>query len=319
MPYLIKPSRTLTVVIPVTPPQTARDRRTGSNGWQGKSRRKEYEQTPTPGAALGPAAPAAPIGKKTGSPSWTVHLPATAQPRPRSHRLKRLPGRVYATRRHRPPRPRFLTSAIDSRYPLPPSISLGETAVEFLAVESLGSFSYAQPVLAEPQVARVTPSAITRYTQPFPQPAHSLQSMSADHVRTDATNTDAADAAAVRPRPSGYLINPGVDRPSAGITQARRLIRQTDADPDNSIPVVISGQDGGKLDSVGVLLFILTGVLAGLAFYRFGEARATWQRRRVSRTTLRNQRNTAWRHTGTGALYFGGAVLLLVIVLTLFK
>jgi hypothetical protein len=63
------------------------------------------------------------------------------------------------------------------------------------------------PKLAEPQVARVTPSAITRYTQLFPQPAHILQSLSAHHVRTDATDTDAA-AAAGRPPPSGYLIHP---------------------------------------------------------------------------------------------------------------
>ena len=81
---------------------------------------------------------------------------------------------------------------------------------------------------------------------------------------------------------------------------------------------MISGQAGGKLDSVG-WLFIVCGILAGLAFYRSGEARASFQRRRVSRTTLRNQRNTAWRHTGSAALYFGGAILLLVIALTLFK
>ena len=67
------------------------------------------------------------------------------------------------------------------------------------------------------------------------------------------------------------------------------------------------------------MLFILIGILAGLAFYRFGEARATWQRRKATRTTLRGQQNTAWRHTGSAALYFGGAVLLVIIALTLFK
>jgi hypothetical protein len=67
------------------------------------------------------------------------------------------------------------------------------------------------------------------------------------------------------------------------------------------------------------VLFILVGILAGLGFYRFGEARASFQRRRVSKTTLRNQRNTSWRHTGSAALYFGGAVLLIAIALTLFK
>ena len=55
--------------------------------------------------------------------------------------------------------------------------------------------------------------------------------------------------------------------------------------------------------------------LAGLAVYRFGEARATWQRFRVNRTTLRGQRNTAWRRSGSALLYIGGAVFLLVLIL----
>ena len=77
---------------------------------------------------------------------------------------------------------------------------------------------------------------------------------------------------------------------------------------------MISGQDGGKLTGVGAL-FVLCGILAGLAVYRFGEARATWQRFRVNRTTLRGQRNTAWRRSGSALLYIGGAVFLLVIIL----
>ena len=77
---------------------------------------------------------------------------------------------------------------------------------------------------------------------------------------------------------------------------------------------MLSGQDGGKLNGVGVM-FVLCGILAGLAVYRFGEARATWQRFRVNRTTLRGQRSTAWRRSGSALLYIGGAVFFLVIIL----
>jgi len=66
-------------------------------------------------------------------------------------------------------------------------------------------------------------------------------------------------------------------------------------------------------------LFILCGILVGLAVYRSGEARARWQSLKVSRTTVRNQRNTAWRHAGSAVLYVVGAVFLLFIVLELFK
>jgi hypothetical protein len=66
-------------------------------------------------------------------------------------------------------------------------------------------------------------------------------------------------------------------------------------------------------------LFVLCGVLVGLAVYRSGEARARWQSLRAARTTARNQRNTAWRHAGSAALYVVGAIFLLFIVLKLFK
>jgi hypothetical protein len=66
-------------------------------------------------------------------------------------------------------------------------------------------------------------------------------------------------------------------------------------------------------------LFVLCGILAGLAIYRFGEARSRWQQLRTTRTTRRNQRNTAWRQTGSAALYVLGAILLVVIVLKLLK
>ena len=66
-------------------------------------------------------------------------------------------------------------------------------------------------------------------------------------------------------------------------------------------------------------LFVLAGILVGLAVYRSGEARARWQSLRAARTTARNQRNTAWRHTGSAVLYVAGAILILFIVLKLFK
>ena len=66
-------------------------------------------------------------------------------------------------------------------------------------------------------------------------------------------------------------------------------------------------------------LFILCAIFVGLAVYRSGEARARWQSLRASRTTARNQRNTAWRHAGSAALYVVGAIFFLVNVLKLFK
>jgi uncharacterized membrane protein YidH (DUF202 family) len=66
-------------------------------------------------------------------------------------------------------------------------------------------------------------------------------------------------------------------------------------------------------------LFVLCGILAGLAVYRSGEARARWQSLRSARRTARNQRNTAWSHTGSAAVYVAGVILLLFIILKLFK
>ncbi len=66
-------------------------------------------------------------------------------------------------------------------------------------------------------------------------------------------------------------------------------------------------------------LFVLCGILVGLAVYRSGEARARWQSLRAAKTTARNQRNTAWRHARGAALYVVGAIFLLFIVLKLFK
>jgi hypothetical protein len=66
-------------------------------------------------------------------------------------------------------------------------------------------------------------------------------------------------------------------------------------------------------------LFVLCGILVGLAVYRSGEARARWQSLRSAKTTVRNQRNTAWRHAGSAVLYAVVAILLLFIVLKLLK
>jgi hypothetical protein len=67
------------------------------------------------------------------------------------------------------------------------------------------------------------------------------------------------------------------------------------------------------------VLFILCGILVGLAVYRSGEARARWQSLKASRTTVRNQRNTAWRHAGSAGLYVVGAIFLLFIIVKFFK
>jgi hypothetical protein len=66
-------------------------------------------------------------------------------------------------------------------------------------------------------------------------------------------------------------------------------------------------------------LLVLCAILIGLAVYRSGEARARWQSLRATKTTVRNQRNTAWRHAGGAAAYIAGAILLLFIILKVFK
>jgi len=63
------------------------------------------------------------------------------------------------------------------------------------------------------------------------------------------------------------------------------------------------------------VLFVLCGILAGFATYRFGEARGTWQRRKDVKASLHTLRKTTWRHTGRAALFIGGAILLLLIAL----
>lgn len=66
-------------------------------------------------------------------------------------------------------------------------------------------------------------------------------------------------------------------------------------------------------------LFVVCGILAGMAVYRYGEARATWRRVKDGKAAVHNNRTTAWRHTGGVTLYIVGATLLLLLVLKAFK
>jgi hypothetical protein len=66
-------------------------------------------------------------------------------------------------------------------------------------------------------------------------------------------------------------------------------------------------------------LFLLGGVLAGVAVYRYGEARATWRRVKDGKTSMRTNRANAWRHTGFATLYIAGAIFFLLILTKVFK
>ncbi len=66
-------------------------------------------------------------------------------------------------------------------------------------------------------------------------------------------------------------------------------------------------------------LFVVCGILAGLAAYRYGEARATWRRVKDGKAAVRNNRTTAWLHTRGATLYIVGATLFLLFVLNVFK
>lgn len=67
------------------------------------------------------------------------------------------------------------------------------------------------------------------------------------------------------------------------------------------------------------VLFVLCGILAGFAVYRWGEARATWRRVRDGKASVRGYRTTAWRHTRFAVVYVAGAVLVLLFVLNVLK
>lgn len=67
------------------------------------------------------------------------------------------------------------------------------------------------------------------------------------------------------------------------------------------------------------VLFILCGILAGFAVYRWGMARATWRRVKDGRTSVRGYRTSAWQHTRFAVLYVAGAILLLFVVTNVLK
>jgi hypothetical protein len=60
-------------------------------------------------------------------------------------------------------------------------------------------------------------------------------------------------------------------------------------------------------------LYVLCGILAGFAAYRFGAARATMRRLNDTKRTMPGFRKTAWRHAGVAALLIGAAILLLYL------
>jgi hypothetical protein len=62
-----------------------------------------------------------------------------------------------------------------------------------------------------------------------------------------------------------------------------------------------------------VVLFLVCGVLAGFAAYRYGAARASMRQLNNTKNTVSVARRTAWRHTGVAVLFIGGAILLLYI------
>jgi hypothetical protein len=67
------------------------------------------------------------------------------------------------------------------------------------------------------------------------------------------------------------------------------------------------------------VLFVLCGILAGFAVYRWGEARATWRRVRDGKASVRGYRTSARRHSGYAVLYIVGAILLLFFVAKVLK
>ncbi len=62
-----------------------------------------------------------------------------------------------------------------------------------------------------------------------------------------------------------------------------------------------------------VLLFLVCGILAGFAAYRFGAARASMRRLNTTKNALGTARKTAWRHSGVAVLFIAGVVLLLYV------
>ena len=62
-----------------------------------------------------------------------------------------------------------------------------------------------------------------------------------------------------------------------------------------------------------VVLFLLCGVLAGFAAYRFGAARASMRQLNTTKNAVGTARKTAWRHSGVAVLFIAGVILLLYL------
>jgi len=62
-----------------------------------------------------------------------------------------------------------------------------------------------------------------------------------------------------------------------------------------------------------VVLFLLCGILAGFAAYRYGAARASMRTLNNTKNGVATARKTAWRHTGMAVLFVGGVLLLLFV------
>jgi hypothetical protein len=62
-----------------------------------------------------------------------------------------------------------------------------------------------------------------------------------------------------------------------------------------------------------VVLFLLCGILAGLAAYRFGAARASMRTLNNTKNAVNTTRKTAWRHAGVSVLFVAAVILLLYI------
>jgi hypothetical protein len=62
-----------------------------------------------------------------------------------------------------------------------------------------------------------------------------------------------------------------------------------------------------------VVLYLLCGILAGFAAYRYGAARASMRQLNNAKNTVTTVRRTARRHAGVATLFVGAVILLLFI------
>jgi hypothetical protein len=61
-------------------------------------------------------------------------------------------------------------------------------------------------------------------------------------------------------------------------------------------------------------LFVVCGILAGFATYRYGVGRGTMKRLNDTKALVPGLRKTAWRHYGVAAVFFAGVLLLLLFI-----